>query len=330
MWQQIELLFPQRLWLLLLVPALILLYLWRLRRAHPALRLSGFPFLSEANSWVCRLRHLPFALKCLALALMISALSHPRDYNISHQSTVQGIDLALILDTSGSMQAVDLKPNRFEAARAVAQELIANRPNDNIGLVAFAGESFTQCPTTTDHATLLALLAKLRVGLMEDGTAIGLGITNGINALREGTAKSKVMILLTDGSNNAGGVAPLVGAQMAKAWNIRIYTVAVGTYGKAQFPVQTATGIRYVEEEVTIDEDILKQVASTTGGKYYRATDNGSLERIYKEIDSLEKSKILAQSHTTYRELFPFLLWWALGLVAAAFVLESTLFKTNP
>jgi Ca-activated chloride channel family protein len=208
--------------------------------------------------------------------------------------------------------------------------MIANRPNDNIGLVAFAGESFTQCPTTTDHITLLNLLNELNTRMMEDGTAIGLGIATGINTLRESKTKSKVMILLTDGSNNSGDITPTVAAQIAKEKGIRIYTVAVGTHGKAKYPIETSLGTRYIEQEVTIDEATLRSIAQTTGGAYYRATDNRSLEEIYRKIDGLEKTKLTTKSFSAYEELYRPWALYAFLLLLLAYILRNTLIRTNP
>lgn len=322
--------YPQAFWLLLIIPIAIAGYIWGRKRKHATMLLSGFPFLPTHSWWHTASLHLPFVLECLAIAAMVVVLARPQNRNSVDKRTAEGIDLVLILDTSGSMEAIDLEPNRFEAARAVAQEFIAARPNDNIGLVAFAGESFTQCPTTTDHATLLELLGQLQTRIMEDGTAIGLGIANGINALKTGSAKSKVMILLTDGSNNAGSITPTMGAGMAQALGIRVYTVAVGTMGKALFPVETPIGTRYIEEEVTIDEPTLKNIANITGGKYFRATDNQSLKKIYQEIDQLEKTKLMSKNFTAYEELFPPYAWAALLLLILSYLLRSTLIRTNP
>ncbi len=321
---------PQAFWLLFLIPIAVALYFFRKKRMYATMHLSSFLFLPKQSVWSRLCRHIPFALELVAMIMLIIVIARPQNKNSWQNNLIEGIDLVMILDTSGSMEAVDLTPNRFEAAKKVAAEMIANRPNDNIGLVAFAGESFTQCPTTTDHITLLNLLNELNTRMMEDGTAIGLGIATGINTLRESKTKSKVMILLTDGSNNSGDITPTVAAQIAKEKGIRIYTVAVGTHGKAQYPIETSLGIRYVEQEVTIDEATLRSIAQTTGGAYYRATDNRSLEEIYRKIDSLEKTKLTTKSFSAYEELYRPWALCAFLLLLLAYILRNTLIRTNP
>jgi batA protein len=231
---------------------------------------------------------------------------------------------------SGSMQALDLQPNRFEAARRVASDMIASRPNDNIGLVVFAGESFTLCPLTIDHNVTQELLDATAIGQLEDGTAIGLGLATAVNALRSSQNKSKVIILLTDGSNNAGDITPSMAAEMAQRYGIRIYTVAAGTNGVAKFPVQTAFGTEYIEADVEINETTLRHVAQQTGGHYYRATDETKLSEIYKEIDSLEKSRLTTRSVSAYEERYMFFALIAIVLLGIAFLLRTTLLRANP
>lgn len=321
---------PEWLWALLLLPLLVLLYI-RYNKCHQAkLSLSAYRLLPKGSGWRSYLRALPFALELLALAAMIVALARPQDSSHWEERSIQGIDLVLAMDLSGSMQALDLKPNRFEAARDVANEMIAARPNDNIGLVVFAGESFTLCPLTVDHDVILQMLDATEIGQLEDGTAIGLGLATAINTLRGSDNKSKVIILLTDGSNNAGDITPSMAAELAQQYGIRIYTVAAGTNGVAKFPVQTASGIEYVEADVQIDEGTLRHIAQQTGGKYYRATDETKLHEIYKEIDSLEKSRLTSRSVSAYEERYMLFALLAIVLLGAAFLLRTTLLRANP
>ncbi len=321
---------PEWLWALLLLPLLVLLYMRYNKRHQAKLSLSAYRLLPKGSGWRSYLRALPFALELLALAAMIVALARPQDSSHWEERSIQGIDLVLAMDLSGSMQALDLKPNRFEAARDVANEMIAARPNDNIGLVVFAGESFTLCPLTVDHDVILQMLDATEIGQLEDGTAIGLGLATAINTLRGSDNKSKVIILLTDGSNNAGDITPSMAAELAQQYGIRIYTVAAGTNGVAKFPVQTASGIEYVEADVQIDEGTLRHIAQQTGGKYYRATDETKLHEIYKEIDSLEKSRLTSRSVSAYEERYMLFALLAIVLLGAAFLLRTTLLRANP
>lgn len=321
---------PEWLWALLLLPLLVLLYIRYNKRHQAKLSLSAYRLLPKGSGRRSYLRALPFALELLALAAMIVALARPQDSSHWEERSIQGIDLVLAMDLSGSMQALDLKPNRFEAARTVASEMIAARPNDNIGLVVFAGESFTLCPLTVDHSVILQMLEATGIGQLEDGTAIGLGLATAINTLRGSDNKSKVIILLTDGSNNAGDITPSMAAELAQQYGIRIYTVAAGTNGVAKFPVQTASGIEYVEADVQIDEGTLRHIAQQTGGKYYRATDETKLHEIYKEIDSLEKSRLTSRSVSAYEERYMLFALLAIVLLGAAFLLRTTLLRANP
>lgn len=321
---------PEWLWALLLLPLLVLLYMRYNKRHQAQLSLSAYRLLPKRSGWRSYLRALPFALELLALAAMIVALARPQDSSHWEERSIQGIDLVLAMDLSGSMQALDLKPNRFEAARDVANEMIAARPNDNIGLVVFAGESFTLCPLTVDHDVILQMLDATEIGQLEDGTAIGLGLATAINTLRGSDNKSKVIILLTDGSNNAGDITPSMAAELAQQYGIRIYTVAAGTNGVAKFPVQTASGIEYVEADVQIDEGTLRHIAQQTGGKYYRATDETKLHEIYKEIDSLEKSRLTSRSVSAYEERYMLFALLAIVLLGVAFLLRTTLLRANP
>jgi Ca-activated chloride channel family protein len=296
---------PEALLLLLAVPLMALWYYYRLRAKESDVRYSTLaPFSTVERSVKERFRHLPFILRMIAVSLVIIALARPQSSSKGENVYSEGIDIVLVLDISGSMLAEDFQPNRIEAAKTVAQEFISGRTNDRIGLVIFSGESFTQCPLTVDYQVLKSLIVPLKSGMIEDGTAIGLGLANGINRLRESKAKSKVIILLTDGINNRGEIDPITAAQIAQSFGIRVYTVGVGTVGEAPYPMQTPFGTRYQMVPVEIDEKVLRQVAQMTEGKYFRATDNRKLRAIYQEIDALEKTRIEVRSYRRYTELF--------------------------
>jgi len=277
-----------------------------------------------------RLRYIPLALRFTALALGIIALARPQSISDKQNISTEGIDIVLELDLSGSMLAEDFSPNRIEAAKQVATEFIDARTNDRIGLVVFSAESFTQCPLTTDYTVLKNLLREVKNGMIADGTAIGLAIANGVNRLKDSKAKSKVMILLTDGVNNRGEIDPITAARIAATYGIRIYTVGVGAQGQAPYPVQTPFGVRRQLIQVDLDEKGLTQVAEMTGGKYYRATDNRKLKAIYKEIDQLERTKIEVTAYKRYSELFGG--WLLAGFIALLLeiVLSGTVLRKNP
>ncbi|WP_288946934.1 VWA domain-containing protein [uncultured Porphyromonas sp.] len=316
--------------LLLLVPLAIWLYLWREKRPATFTLSTIGAFRGRKVSWRTRLCWLPFALALLAFISGVVALARPQSSNAYSTESTEGINIVLALDISGSMLAKDLQPNRFEAAKSVAGEFVSSRPYDNIGLVVFAGESYTQCPLTTDHAVLLNMINGVEMGLVNDGTAIGSGLATAVNRLKEIKEGSKVVILLTDGTNNSGTIAPVTAAEIAASFGIRVYTIGVGTMGEALYPIQTYLGVEYVSMPVEIDEVSLKQIASATGGQYFRATDNNSLHKIYEEIDQLEKVKLKVESFTQKEELFPPYLWAALILLFAALLLRSTLFRRMP
>lgn len=320
---------PHLLWLLLLVPIFTLFYVLSHKKRYASLRLSAC-YRLERGGFITALRHLPFALNMLALSFLIIAFARPQNTSNWQKDTIEGIDIILSIDASGSMLAMDLEPNRFTAAIEVAKKFIANRPNDNIGLVVFAGESFTQCPLTTDHATLLKRLENVQMGVLEDGTAIGLGISTACNRLKASPTKSKIIVLLTDGTNNRGGITPYMAASIAQTLGIRIYTVAVGTRGEAPYPRQTNFGTVTDYVKVDIDENSLKEIAETTGGNFFRAQDNESLEKIYDEIDRLEKSRLMTKSFTAYEELYQ--IWGILALITLilSFVLRNTLLRIQP
>lgn len=295
--------------LLLLIPA-ILWYVLKRKQRYASLQVSNtFAFKDMPKTWKQRCQHLPFILRCMVFVLVVVVLARPQSIDSWQNTSTEGIDIVVALDISTSMLAEDLKPNRLEAAKNMASAFIADRHTDNIGLVLFAGESFTQCPLTTDHAVLMNLFASIQSGMIEDGTAIGLGLANAVSRVKDSQAKSKVVILLTDGTNNRGDIDPLTAAELAKTFGIRVYTIGVGTKGKAPYPFHTANGVVYQNIEVNIDEEPLKQIAATTGGEYFRATDNASLAGIYQEIDQLEKTKMQVREYSKRQEEFrPFAL----------------------
>jgi Ca-activated chloride channel family protein len=318
------------LWLLLLLP-MIGWYVWKQRQAQATIRLSSSEgFRKVPKTYKIYMRHLPFILRMLAIACLIAALARPQTTDSWNKTTTEGIDIIMTLDVSTSMLAEDLKPNRIEAAKEVAASFISGRTNDNIGLVIFSRESFTQCPLTTDHAVLLNLLKDVRCGMIEDGTAIGHGLATAVSRLKDSEAKSKVIILLTDGTNNAGEIAPVTAAEIAKAYNIRVYTVGVGTKGEAPYPYQTSFGIQYIQMLVDIDEPTLKKIAQITNGLYFRATNTEALKGIYREIDQLEKTKMNVKEYSKKQE--EYLRFALLGFILflLEFLAKYTLLKNIP
>ena len=272
-------------------------------------------------------RHSGIVLRSLALAALIIALARPQSSLSWQNSTTEGIDIVIASDISGSMLAEDFEPNRMEAGKNIAIDFIKNRPNDRIGLVIFSGESFTQCPLTIDHEVLINLFKDIKNGMIDDGTAIGMGLATAVNRLKESDAKSKVVILLTDGSNNTGSIPPITAAEIAKQFNIRVYTVGLGTKGMAPYPVQTPMGIQYQRVPVDVDEVTLGKIADITGGKYFRATNNSTLKNIYEQIDKLEKAKIDVTQYHKKTEMFLPLVAIALLLLSLEFVLKNTVLK---
>lgn len=302
---------PTYLFLLLLLLPILFWYLWEMRKSDASLQISSthaFQGKRTARLW---LLHVPFALLMATVTLLVVALARPQLTNSWHKESTEGIDIMMVMDISGTMQAEDLKPNRLEAAKNVASDFILNRPNDNIGLVVFAGESFTQCPLTTDHAVLVNLFKSVKFGMIEDGTAIGLGIANAVNRMKDSQTKSKVIILLTDGSNNRGDIDPQTAAEIAKTFGIRIYAVGVGSHGQARVPVQTPVGTQYMMMDSEFDEVTLRNIAETTGGAYFRATDNNKLKAIYEQIDQMEKTKIRVREYSKKTENYQPFLWGA-------------------
>ena len=322
---------PEYLWLLLVLVPMIAWYVYKQYQSDASLQVSSTdPFHQMPKTRKHYLFHLVFALRCAALFFLVIAIARPQSTNSYRSESTEGIDIMLSLDISGSMLAEDLKPNRLEAAKEVATKFIADRPDDNIGLVVFAGESFTQCPLTTDHAVLINLLNSIQSGIIEDGTAIGLGLANAVNRIKDSQAKSKVIILLTDGSNNRGDIAPLTAAEIAKKFGVRVYTIAVGKHGMAPYPFQTPFGIQYQNVPVEIDEEVLQQIAQMTGGSFFRATDNASLGAIYAEIDQMEKTKLQVREYKKRNEeFFPYLLT-ALLLLVAEILIRNTLLRRLP
>ncbi|MBQ9471381.1 MAG: VWA domain-containing protein [Bacteroidales bacterium] len=284
---------PNLLYLLLLVPAMVAWYVFRQRDTKASLQISTLGGFGAARRTVrLRLRHMPFALRCCAVGLMVVALARPQSSNTQRNVSTEGIDIVLAIDVSGSMLARDFKPDRLSAAKELGIQFISGRRSDRMGLVIFAGESFTLCPLTTDHLTLVNMFREVSIGVLEDGTAIGSGLASAVARIKDSEAKSKVVILLTDGVNNRGEVAPLTAAEIARTFGVRVYTVGVGSYGTAPYPVQTPFGTRYQDMKVEIDEELLTNIAQITGGEYFRATNNKALEAVYEQIDQLEKSKI--------------------------------------
>ncbi|MBR6980170.1 MAG: VWA domain-containing protein [Prevotella sp.] len=321
--------------LLLLIPYVLWYFLYR-RKTEPAMRMSDtFPYQFAPKSWRVRLLHLPMLLRMLAFTMIVFMLARPQTHNSWGEKTVEGIDIMLSMDVSTSMLAEDLSPNRLEAAKEVASEFISGRPDDNIGLNIFAGEAFTQCPMTLDHQSLLNLLINVRTdiaanGLIEDGTAIGMGLATAVGRLKESKAKSKVVILLTDGSNNCGDISPMTAAELAKKYGIRVYTIAVGTNKVARYPVNVGGTIQYVPMQVEIDTKTLNNIASTTNGNFYRATNKAELKKIYKDIDKLEKTKLDVKKFSKRYEAF---LPFAIAAIAALLLevlLRITVFRRIP
>jgi len=310
---------------------LVLWYWKRNKKLSPDVTFSSFKILDEIKPTLKeRLIHIPFVLRTIAIALLILALARPQSFSSGENVYTEGIDIAILLDISGSMLAEDFKPNRLDAAKDVIDEFIQGRTSDKIGLVVFAGKSFTQCPLTIDYSVLRNLLGDIESGMIEDGTAIGLAIANGVNRLKDSKAKSKILILLTDGVNNAGEVDPITAANIAQTFGIRIYTVGVGTKGKAPYPFKTPLGIQYQMVPVEIDEAILQQVADITDGYYFRATDNKKLEEIYKEIDKMEKTRVEITSYRNAKELFYNLASLALLLLLLEMILTRTYLRKLP
>ncbi|MGN6195542.1 MAG: vWA domain-containing protein [Ginsengibacter sp.] len=320
-------------WLLLLFLIIPFLIYWKFTKGKKqvaAIEISSTKGLYNARSWKNTVQHFPFIFRMLALSCIIVALARPQTRFDETQTEGEGIDIILCIDVSGSMTAQDFQPNRMEAAKKVAEDFVDHRPSDRIGVVIFAGESFTQCPLTTDHYVLKSQIAQIRNGLLEDGTAIGSGLATSVDRLRSSKAKSKIIILLTDGINNGGLIDPNTAKEIAKTFHIKVYTIGVGSEGYAPTPVSTPMGIVMQNEKVSIDEKLLQNIAQETGGKYFRATDNSSLEHIYNEIDKMEKSKVEITTFHHYSEKFYPFIFAALGLLLIEIILRYTVFKKFP
>jgi Ca-activated chloride channel homolog len=320
---------PYFLFLLAIIPAMVAFYAMKQHKATASLRMPGLQqFEKVGTTFRNYLRHILFGFRTLAITLLIIVLARPQLTDKFQNVSTEGIDIVLALDISGSMLARDFRPDRLEASKNVATEFISGRPYDRIGLVVFSGESFTQCPLTTDHAVLINLLREIQSGMIEDGTAIGNGLATAVNRIKDSEAKSRVIILLTDGVNNRGEIAPATAADIAKTYGIRVYTIGVGTMGVAPYPVQTPYGIQYQDMQVEIDEAILKEIAGTTGGKYFRATDNDKLLQVYKEIDKLEKSKIDVRQFSRKEEKYFIPAVIAVCLFLLELIIRNTVFRS--
>ena len=324
------------LFLLILIIPYVIWYVMYRKKTEPTMRMSDtYAFRNAPKSWKVMLMPLSPVLRIVTFTMIVLVLARPQTQNSWKNKTIEGIDIMLAMDVSTSMLAEDLKPNRIEAAKQVAAEFISGRPNDNIGLSIFAGEAFTQCPMTIDHASLLNLLHNVRTdiaarGLIEDGTAIGMGLANAVSRLKASKAKSKVVILLTDGSNNRGDISPMTAAEIAKSLGIRVYTIGVGTNKVAPYPMPVAGGVQYVNIPVEIDNQTLSEIAAATDGDFYRATNTKELRKIYQEIDQLEKSKLNVKQFSKKYEAFqPFAIIAVLALLLEI-LLRITIFRRIP
>ena len=322
---------PELFYLLLGLIPMIVWYVLQQKKSKASIQISTLESLKKAPlTWKHSLRHAAFVLQIAVLSLIITCLARPQSSNSWQNQTVEGIDIMIALDMSSSMLARDFQPDRLGAAKSVATEFISGRMYDRIGLVVFSAESFTQCPLTTDRAVLINLFQNLQMGMLEDGTAIGLGLANAVSRLKDSEAKSKVIILLTDGENNRGEIAPITAAEIAKTFGIRVYTIGIGTMGMAPYPIQTPFGVQIRDIEVKIDEKTLQEIANITDGKYFRATDNKTLIAIYKEIDRLERTKIENKEYSKKNEEYRKYAIGALVLALFAMILQFVVFRHIP
>ena len=323
--------YPWVLYFLLIIPLMIAWYIFRGMKVQTSVKYSSLNIFKDIPSTLReKLRHIPFGVRVLAIGLLIIALARPQSFSSGENVTTEGIDIAMVLDISGSMLAEDLKPNRLEAAKNVIDDFIKGRISDRIGLVVFSRDAFTQCPLTIDYNVLRNLLLQIHSGMIEDGTAIGNAIANGINRLKDSNAKSKIIILVTDGVNNSGEVDPISAAEMAKVFGIRVYTIGVGTRGEAPYPVQTPFGVRYQMMPVEIDEAVLQKISDITDGQYFRATNNQALKEIYDKIDKMEKTKIEITSYKNASEKYHSWLWLGLILLLVEMGLSKTILRKLP
>lgn len=324
---------PKILWFLLLLVPLAAYYIYRCRQGGAAVTVSTTDTVKRApKTFRYYLRHIPFVLRCTALSLIVVAIARPQSAEHYTNTTTEGIDIVLAVDVSTSMLAKDFTPDRLSVAKEVASEFISDRTGDRIGLVVFAGESFTQSPLTTDQSSLQTMLGRITSGIIEDGTAIGNGLATSINRLRESDAKSKVVILLTDGVNNRGEISPLTAAKIAKDMGIKVYTIGIGRRGTAPYPLFDNQGreVDVVNMKVEIDEKILRDIASQTGGEYFRATDKQTLEAVYDRINQLEKSRVEVENRTTLHEEFLLFVLWALAALLLEFIINRIVLKRIP
>jgi Ca-activated chloride channel family protein len=331
-WSNFEFYSPEFLWLFLLIPTVIIWQILVRKRNSATLTMSSVKGFKASESLVAKLKPMLVVLRIAALCFLILALARPRNVAVSKRTkTNKGIDIVMAIDVSASMLARDLKPNRLEALKKVATDFVNRRPNDRIGIVVYAGESFTQTPITSDKGIVKRTISEIKWGQIDDGTAIGMGLGSAVNRLKESTAKSKVIILLTDGVNNSGFIDPKTAAELAKELNIKVYTIGIGTNGMADFPYSKnpITGkLQFRKQQVEIDEALLKHIAKETEGKYFRATNNTKLKAIYDEINKLEKTKVDEFKYYNYQELYRNLVLMALGLLVLEYTLKNTLFKS--
>lgn len=316
---------PELLFLLVLLVPVLVWYILKNRSSEATIQISNINGFKLVNpSFKYYMRHVLFSFRVIAIALLVMALARPQSTKNWKDVTTEGIDIVLALDISSSMLAKDFNPNRLEASKSIAKEFIKDRPNDRIGLVVFSGESFTQCPLTTDHSVLINLFEEIESGMVKDGTAIGMGLATAVNRLKDSDTESKVVILLTDGVNNMGSIAPATAAEIATTFDIRVYTIGVGSQGKAPYPINTPYGVRYKDMEVEIDEEVLQQIATGTKGEYFRATNNQKLKSIYQQIDEMEKSKIEVKKYSEKSEEY-----LGFALIAGVLLLLEVLAKST-
>lgn len=324
--------YPGLLWLLVIPALLVLHYIYlELAGRHPHMRVSSsVPWTITGTSFMAVLRYLPFLLRTFALVMIIIAIARPRSSTEMEKIDTEGIDIVLAMDVSTSMLARDLTPDRISASKDIAIEFISQRPSDRMGIVVFAGESFTQCPLTTDRATLINLMKEVQTDLIEDGTAIGNGLATAVARMKDSDARSRVVILLTDGVNNRGEISPQMAAEIAKTYGIRVYTIGVGKEGMAPYPVMTPWGVEVQNVKVEIDEALLSDIAQSTGGRYFRATDNTKLAEIYSEINKMEKAKTTVDSFPVYKELYGLYALLALIAVLLEFFIDRFVLRRLP